>query len=46
VQNPYSQVYSSQHHFCLFEVDSASVTLRALSGEGELIDSRTWSAQD
>ena len=45
-QNPYSQVYSAQHHFCLFEVDSATVTLRALSGEGELIDSRTWSAQD
>jgi len=45
-QNPYSEVHASRHHFCLFEADSDSVTLRALSPEGELIDARTWRASD
>lgn len=45
-QNPYSQVHASRHHFCLFEVDADSVTLRALSPEGELIDARTWRARN
>ncbi len=44
-QNPYSEVHASRHHFCVFDVDSDSVTLRALSAEGELIDSRTWRAR-
>ncbi len=45
-QNPYSEVYSAQHHFCVFDIDSGAVTMRVLSVEGELIDARTWSAKD
>jgi len=41
-QNPYSEIHAGRHHFCLFEVDADAVTLRALSAEGELIDTRTW----
>jgi len=44
-QNPYSEIHASRHHFCLFEADSDSVTLRALTPEGELIDTRIWRAR-
>jgi predicted phosphodiesterase len=45
-QNPYSRVFSSVHHYCVFEVDSATMAMRALTAEGELLDSRTWHARD
>jgi hypothetical protein len=45
LQNPYSKVFTSVHHYCVFEVDSATMAMRALTAEGELLDSRTWHAR-
>jgi hypothetical protein len=45
-QNPYSRVFSSVHHYCVFEVDSATMAMRALTADGQLLDSRTWHARD
>lgn len=45
-QNPYSEVFAAQHHFCLFDVDSDAVTMKVLSIDGELIDSRIWTLRD
>jgi len=46
IQNPYSQVFFDRHHFCLFEVESDKITLRALTPAGELLDTRQWDARD
>lgn len=44
IQNPYSQVFFDRHHFCVFEVGSDRITLRALTPAGELLDAREWGA--
>lgn len=43
-QNPYSEVFATRHHFCLFDVGEDEVTMRVLSVDGETIDSRIWGA--
>lgn len=45
-QNPYSEVFATRHHFCLFDVDNDAVTMRVLSVDGEMFDSRSWSLRD
>ena len=44
-QNPHSQVFEKKHHFCLFAIDGNQCTMRALTPEGTLLDSRTWTAR-
>ncbi|MGD2152798.1 MAG: metallophosphoesterase [Gemmatimonadales bacterium] len=46
IQNPYSQVFFDRHHFCLFDVESDKITLRALTPAGELLDAREWGARE
>lgn len=39
--NPYSKVFRSVHHFCLFEINGKQCTLQALTPDGKLLDSKT-----
>ncbi len=44
-QNPYSAVFASKLHYCLFEVDGDTCTMQALTPDGQLLDSRSWPAR-
>ncbi|NIR46322.1 MAG: hypothetical protein GWN99_13425, partial [Gemmatimonadetes bacterium] len=44
IQNPYSQTFFDRHHFCVFDVEHDRITLRAVTPDGELLDSREWLA--
>jgi len=44
-QNPYSKVFVSKLNFCLFEVRGDTCTMKALTPEGELLDTRSWPAR-
>ena len=44
-QNPYSKVFFSRLHYCLLEVRGESCTMKVLTPEGEVIDTRTWKAR-
>ncbi|MHC4295568.1 MAG: metallophosphoesterase family protein [Planctomycetota bacterium] len=44
-QNPYSKAFASELHYCLFEVDGDVCTAKAITTEGKLLDSKTWSAR-
>ena len=43
--NPYSRVFASRYHYALFEVEGDKCTMRAIGMDGEVIDTRTWSAR-
>jgi hypothetical protein len=45
LMNPYSKVFRSVHHFCLFEINGKQCTLQALTPDGKLLDSKTWTAR-
>lgn len=45
-QNPYSVVFASVLHYCLFEIDGDICTMKAITPEGAVIDSRSWKARD
>lgn len=44
-QNPYSKVFVSKLHYCLFEVDGDTCVMKAVTPEGEVIDTRRWKAR-
>jgi len=44
-QNPYSKVFAAKHHYCVFDVNGATCTMKALTPEGETLDTRTWQAR-
>ena len=44
-QNPYSKVFASKLHYCLFEVVGDTARMRALTPQGKLIDRRQWKAR-
>lgn len=44
VQNPHSKVFAKKHHYCLLTVDGDVCTMKVLTPEGEIIDTRTWTA--
>ncbi len=41
-QNPYSKVFAPVLHYCLFEVAGDTCTMKVLTPEGDVIDTRTW----
>ena len=41
-QNPFSKVFVSAHHYCLFTVTEESCKLEAFDLEGKLLDTRKW----
>jgi len=43
-QNPYSKVFASTLHYCLFEIEGDVCTMKAIDLDGQVIDSRTWHA--
>jgi hypothetical protein len=45
-QNPYSQIFFNLHHFCILDVTSGELTLRAITPEGEVLDFRRWVTRD
>ena len=44
-QNPYSRAFFSKLHYCLLEVRGDTCTMKVLTPEGEVIDTRTWKAR-
>jgi len=44
-QNPYSKVFASEHHYTLLTVDGDVCTMKVLTPEGKVIDTRTWTAR-
>jgi Icc-related predicted phosphoesterase len=42
---PSSKVFASKHHYCLFEINRTTCTLRALTAEGEELDRKVWQAR-
>ena len=45
-QNPYSKAFASRLHYCLVSVTAEHCRLRALTPEGEELDTREWSPRD
>ena len=43
--NPYSKVFLPQLHYCLFEIEGDTCTMKALTPEGEEIDTCRWKAR-
>jgi hypothetical protein len=44
-QNPHSTVFVSQLHYCLFSVTAETCTMKAVTPEGEVLDTRQWPAR-
>ncbi len=44
-QNPHSVIFASALHYCLFEVNGDTCTMRAFALDGEVIDIKTWKAR-
>ena len=44
-QNPYSKVFAKKHHYCLFTVDGDVCTMNVLTPEGNVLDTRAWTAR-
>jgi len=44
-QNPYSEVFASVLHYCLFEIEGETCTMKAFTPGGDIIDTRTWTAR-
>lgn len=44
-QNPYSKAFASKLHYCLITVDGDVCTMKVITPEGEVIDTRTWPAR-
>lgn len=45
VQNPYSTVFAAKHHYCHFSVQEDVCTMKVLTAQGELLDTREWKAR-
>lgn len=45
-QNPHSKVFTSEFHYCVFDVDGDTCTMKAVTIEGQEIDTRTWTARN
>lgn len=44
-QNPYSKVFESKHHYTLITIDGDVCTMKAITPEGVVIDTRTWESR-
>lgn len=44
-QNPHSKVFAKKLHYCLFEIEGDTCTMKALTPDGEQIDKRVWKAR-
>jgi len=44
-QNPFSKVYAKKHHYCLLTVDGDVCTMKAITPENEIIDTRVWESR-
>ncbi len=45
-QNPYSKVFFSTLHYCIFEIEGDTCTMKAITPDGKTIDTRVWKARD
>ncbi|KKO11264.1 hypothetical protein LCGC14_0017420 [marine sediment metagenome] len=44
--NPHSKGVVSRLHFCLFEVSGDTCTMKVITPDGEVFDTRTWQARE
>lgn len=44
-QNPYSKIFAKKYHYCLFTVDGDVCTMKVFTPEGNVIDTRAWTAR-
>ena len=44
-QNPYSKVFASKLHYCLFEVAGGTARMKVLTPQGKVIDQRKWKSR-
>lgn len=44
-QNPHSKVFVETHHYCVFTIDGQTCTMQAITPEGQILDTRQWSAR-
>lgn len=44
-QNPYSKAIAPKHHYCQVSIDGDTCTMRAVTPEVEVLDTRTWEAR-
>ena len=44
--NPHSKGVVSQLHYCLFEVSGDTCTMKVITPDGEVFDTRTWQARE
>lgn len=42
---PDSRVFATERHYCLFEIDGNTCTLRVLTPDGRQLDTRVWTAR-
>ena len=45
IQNPYSKVFESKHHYCILTVTDNTCSMKVKTPEGEIIDQRVWEAR-
>ncbi len=45
-QNPYSKIYATKLHYAVFEIRGDMCTMKVITPEGEVIDTRTWKARN
>ena len=44
-QNPYSEVFAKKYHYCLLTVHGDVCTMKVITPENEIIDTRTWESR-
>ncbi len=45
-QNPYSKIFASELHFCLFEIADGTARMKVLTPQGKVIDQREWKSRN
>lgn len=44
-QNPHSAVFAMKHHYCLFTMEGDQCVMKALTPDGEELDTKRWAAR-
>ena len=45
-QNPYSKVFAKKYHYCLLTVDGDVCTMKVITPENKIIDTRIWKSRE
>ena len=45
-QNPFSKLFAKKNHFCLLTVDGNACTMKVITPENEVIDTRSWKSRN